>query len=227
MKFLKTALVRGLIGQVAGTVFGMGIVCLVRLIFGMDPIWKPEAAWALGGLIGAITFMIGTGVLNDWFKWMRGISTPDHPHEDASGWLRYFNVSVDHKVIGIQYGVTSLLVFLIAGAFALIFRTELLTPGQYILGDTATEALDFFNSMVSLHGMLMIAGILLGVGAMSNYLVPLLIGASDMAFPRLNAFAYWINVPGAVLVLTSLFLGGVDAGWTAYPPLSSQLTKLG
>ncbi|NUM45731.1 MAG: cbb3-type cytochrome c oxidase subunit I [Anaerolineales bacterium] len=227
MKFLKTALVRGLIGQVGGTILGMGIVCAVRLIFGMQPIWKPEPAWALGGLVGAITFMIGTGVLSDWFKWMRGISTPDHPHEESSGWLRYFNISVDHKVIGIQYGVTSMLIFLIAGLFALIFRTELLTPAEYILGPSATEALDFFNSMVSLHGMLMIAGILLGVGAMSNYLVPLLIGASDMAFPRLNAFAYWINVPGAVLVLSSLFLGGVDAGWTAYPPLSSQLTKLG
>jgi cytochrome c oxidase subunit 1 len=227
MKFFKTALMRGLIGQVAGTLLGMGIVCLVRLIFGMAPIWKPEPAWALGGLLGTITFMLGTGVLNDWLKWMRGISTPAHPHEETSGWLRYFNVSVDHKVIGIQYGVTSLIIFLIAGLFALIFRTELLTPAEYILGPTATEALDFFNSMVSLHGMLMIAGILLGVGAMSNYLVPLLIGASDMAFPRLNAFAYWINVPGAILVLTSLFLGGVDAGWTAYPPLSSQLAKLG
>ncbi len=225
-KLLSLALVRGLIGQFGGTILGMGIVCLVRLIFGMDPIWKPEAAWALGGVIGAITFMLGTGVLSDWIKWARGMSTPDHPHE-VTGWARYFSVSVDHKVIGIQYGVTSLLIFLIAGAFALIFRTELLTPGEYILGPTAGEALDFFNTMVSLHGILMIAGILLGVGAMSNYLVPLLIGASDMAFPRLNAFAYWINVPGAVLVLTSLFLGGVDAGWTAYPPLSSQLTKLG
>ena len=226
MAILKSAVVRGLIGQVGGTVLGMGIVCLVRLIFGMDPIWKPEAAWSLGGVFGTISFMLGTGVMSEWIKWARGISTPDHP-EEKTGWERYFNVSVDHKVIGIQYGVTSILVFLLAGLFALIFRTELLTPGEYILGPTPSEALDFFNSMVSLHGMLMIAGILLGVGAMSNYLVPLLIGASDMAFPRLNAFAYWINVPGAVLVLTSLALGGVDAGWTAYPPLSSQLTKLG
>jgi cytochrome c oxidase subunit I len=232
MGIFSLALVRGLIGQVIGTLVGMGVVMLVRLIFGMDPVWKPEPAWSLGGVFGAIAFMLGTGVMSDWIKWARGISTPDHPHE-VSGWKRYFNVSLDHKVIGIQYGVTSIIIFLIAGAFALIFRTELLTPGHYILSlDTdpvakMNGALDFFNSMVSLHGMLMIVGILLGVGAMINYLVPLMIGASDMAFPRLNAFAYWINVPGAILVLAALFLGGVDAGWTAYPPLSSQLAKLG
>ena len=57
---------------------------------------------------------------------------------------------------------------------------------------------------------------------MSNYLIPLLIGASDMAFPRLNAFAFWINVPGAIWVVSSLFLGGFDTGWTAYPPLSAR-----
>jgi cytochrome c oxidase subunit 1 len=73
---------------------------------------------------------------------------------------------------------------------------------------------------MSLHGIVMIAGILIGVGAMSNFLVPLLIGANDMAFPRLNAFAYWINVPGAILVLSSILLGGFDTGWTGYPPLS-------
>jgi cytochrome c oxidase subunit 1 len=75
---------------------------------------------------------------------------------------------------------------------------------------------------MSLHGIVMIYAILLGVGAMSNYLVPLMIGANDMAFPRLNAFAYWINVPGGILLITTLFLGGFDTGWTGYPPLSAR-----
>jgi cytochrome c oxidase subunit 1 len=66
-----------------------------------------------------------------------------------------------------------------------------------------------------------------GVGAMMNFLTPLLIGANDMAFPRLNAFAYWINVPAAILLLSTLFLGGIDAGWTGYPPLSANLGKMG
>jgi cytochrome c oxidase subunit 1 len=77
-----------------------------------------------------------------------------------------------------------------------------------------------FNSLIGLHGIVMIAGILLGVGGMINYLVPLMIGADDMAFPRLNAFAYWINVPGAILVLSSMAVGGWDTGWTGYPPLA-------
>jgi len=66
----------------------------------------------------------------------------------------------------------------------------------------------------------MIGATLLGVGAMSNYLVPLMIGANDMAFPRLNAFAFWINIPGAILLTATWFFGGFDTGWTGYPPLS-------
>jgi cytochrome c oxidase subunit 1 len=113
------------------------------------------------------------------------------------------------------------MVLMVAGLFALIFRTELAQPGlQYITSDT-------FNTMISLHGIVNIGGILLGVGAMSNFLVPLLIGTNDMAFPRLNAFAFWINIPGIVLLLSTLLMGGIDAGWTGYPPLSSNLVKIG
>src|SRR5258706_11305412 len=75
---------------------------------------------------------------------------------------------------------------------------------------------------MSLHGMLMIQGILLGVAGIINYVVPLLLGAKDMAFPRLNAFSYWIAVPGAITLVSSLFLGGFDTGWTGYPPLSTR-----
>ncbi len=236
MSFFKTAMGRGLIYQVIGHIAGMAFIFGVRFGLGL-PVFErgglvtpaAEASWVFGGVVGTLAFLKGTGVLDDWLKWWRGLSTPDH-HEDKPGWQKYFNVSMDHKIIGIQYGYTSILVFILAGIFALTFRTELLTPAADILkvtGNTPSDILDFFNTMISLHGMLMIAAILLGVGAMINYLVPLLIGAQDMAFPRLNAFAYWINVPGAVLVVTALFLGGVDAGWTGYPPLSSNLAKLG
>ncbi|OGO67985.1 MAG: cytochrome C oxidase subunit I [Chloroflexi bacterium RBG_19FT_COMBO_56_12] len=137
------------------------------------------------------------------------------------GLAKYLHVSYDHKVIGIQYGITSVMVLLVAGLFALIFRTELAQTGLQFL----TE--DGFNTMISLHGIVNIGGILMGVGAMSNFLVPLMIGANDMAFPRLNAFAFWINLPGIVLLMSTLLIGGVDAGWTAYPPLSSNLVKVG
>jgi len=75
---------------------------------------------------------------------------------------------------------------------------------------------------MSLHGIVMIIGILLGVAGLMNYLVPMLIGAQDMAFPRLNAFSYWVAPPAAVLLLSTLLFGGFDTCWTGYPPLSER-----
>jgi cytochrome c oxidase subunit 1 len=215
VNFFTLGLVRGIIFQVLGSAAGMGLVMLIRVLMGL-PAWNPEPVWVGGTFVGVITFMAGTGVLSDWFKWAKGEETSDHHESDPSlpGWAKYFNVSLDHKVIGIQYGVTSVIVLGLAGTFALIFRVELAAAKLQFLD------LGVFNSLIGLHGIVMIAAILLGIGAMSNYLVPLMIGASDMAFPRLNAFAYWINVPGALLVVSSLLFGGFDTGWTAYPPLS-------
>jgi cytochrome c oxidase subunit 1 len=88
-----------------------------------------------------------------------------------------------------------------------------LTPDQ-------TTALNLYNSLMSLHGMVMIVSILLGIAGVMNYLIPLLIGAKDMAFPRLNAFSFWVAVPAAVILLGSLGLGGFDTGWTGYAPLA-------
>ncbi|MDD2694803.1 MAG: cbb3-type cytochrome c oxidase subunit I [Anaerolineales bacterium] len=210
-------LFRGLLGLVIGVVVGMGVVSLARLLSGL-PAWKPEPAWVVGAVFGAAGFMLATGVLNDWWRWAKGEETSEHPQADPrlKGWAKYLSVSYDHKVIGIQYGFTSLLIFSLAGLFALTFRTELAQPGVQFL------QLQDFNTLMSLHGIVMIGAILLGVGAMSNYLVPLMIGANDMAFPRLNAFAYWINVPGIVFLVSTLFLGGFDTGWTGYPPLSAR-----
>lgn len=221
MAFFRTSLVRGLAGQLLGTIAGALLVIIGRVLAGL-PAFNAEPVLAGGAVVGIITFMIATGVTSDWFKWARGQHTPEPEHEShvVPRFSRFLSVSYDHKVIGVQYGVTSVLVLMLAGLFALIFRTELAEPGlQFLVPDQ-------FNTLMSLHGIVNIGGILLGVGAMSNYLVPLLIGANDMAFPRLNAFAYWINVPGIVLLLSTLVLGGVDAGWTAYPPLSANLTKI-
>jgi cytochrome c oxidase subunit I len=214
--FLSISILRGFVFQVIGTILGIVLVMFIRLLVGM-PAWNPEPVWVAGALVGVIGFVYGTGVLSDWFRVMNGDDVPQHPTDwYESGWKRYLSISFDHKVIGIQYGVTSMLIFMVAGFFALVFRTELVTPSLSFL------SAENFNSLMSLHGIVMIYGILLGVGAMMNYLVPLLIGANDMAFPRLNAFAYWINVPAGILLLSSLFFGGFDTGWTGYPPLSVQ-----
>ena len=217
VKILSLGLIRGIIFQVVGSAVGMGFVMLIRVLMGL-PAWNAEPVWVGGTFIGVLTFLIGVGAFSDWFKWAKGEETTDHPEADPSQprWARYYNLSLDHKVIGVQYGVTSLTLLGLAGTFALIFRTE--------LAEAKIQFLDLgaFNSLIGLHGIVMIAAILLGIGAMSNYLVPLMVGASDMAFPRLNAFAFWINVPGALLVVNSLFLGGFDTGWAAYPPLSAR-----
>jgi cytochrome c oxidase subunit I len=242
MKFFSTAFFKGLIYQILGSVLGAGFVMLIRFITGLTP-YQPEPVIAGGALIGAIAFLFGVGVFGDWLKWTKGISTSDHQEHDSNtpGWWRYFNVDFDHKIIGIQYGVTSLVVLGLGGLFAILFRIELSTAGLDFLENGLfnflidpnnimkhTNGSDLFNSFMSLHGMVMIASILLGVGAMTNYLVPLLIGANDMAFPRLNAFAYWVNVPGALLLVSSLAFGGVNAGWTSYPPLTlSEYAPIG
>ncbi|MEK7312701.1 MAG: cbb3-type cytochrome c oxidase subunit I [Chloroflexota bacterium] len=215
MKAFQLGVVRGLIGQIIGTAAGIGLVTGIRALMGLPP-WKAEPAVVAGAAIGVICFLAGVGALTDWWKWAMGDETEEHHGPDPRGWERYFGVSLDHKVIGIQYGVTSVALLLTAGSFALTFRTELAASGMQFLST------GLYNTLMSLHGIVMIAAILLGVGAMSNYLVPMMVGARDMAFPRLNAFAYWVNVPGAVLVLSSLFLGGFDTGWTGYPPLSAR-----
>jgi cytochrome c oxidase subunit 1 len=220
---------RGLVWQVLGTVLGGLFVTGIRALTGSDNIFGTfffsEPAWVVGAVVGVISFLFGVGVMDDWVKWARGIDTPEH-HEDEPGWGKYFDVSLDHKVIGIQYTITALALIAIGGTFALIFRTELaasqlqfLTTTFKLFNQTGPQ---FYNTIMSLHGIMMIISILLGISGMMNYIVPMVIGAHDMAFPRLNAFAYWIAVPAAVLFLMSLVLGGFDTGWTGYPPLSAR-----
>ncbi|HTP00039.1 MAG TPA: cbb3-type cytochrome c oxidase subunit I [Anaerolineales bacterium] len=216
--FYRSALWHGLVWQLIGLVVGALFVTVIRAVMGLQafgPSLFTEPAWVVGGFMSALAFLAGSGALTDWYLWARGIETPEH-REDPEGWEKYLSVSLDHKVIGIQYTVTALFLFLVGGSFALIFRTELAEPGLQFL------TLQWYNTFMSLHGIVMIIGILVGVAGVMNYLVPMLIGAQDMAFPRLNAFSYWITVPAIVLLLSSMALGGFDTGWTGYPPLSAR-----
>ncbi len=219
---------RGLVFQVVGTLVGGLLVTGIRATMGLS-LWGgflfTEPAWVLGGLVGALSFLVGVGAVTDWWKWALGEPTSEH-HHDEPGFEKYFSVSLDHKVIGIQYTVVALLLISIGGLFALIFRTELAASQLQFLTTSFKlfdqNGLQMYNSLMSLHGMIMIVSILLGIAGIMNYVVPLLLGAQDMAFPRMNAFSFWIAVPAAVLLLASLFLGGFDTGWTGYPPLSAR-----
>src|SRR3984893_7666985 len=126
--------------------------------------------------------------------------------------------TVDHKKIGIMYVVLALVFLMVGGVEALLLRWQLLWPRYDFLGP------DVFNQMFTMHGTTMVffmgMPILIGMG---NYLVPLMIGARDMAFPRLNAFGFWVTLLGGLLVYFSFATGGAPAiGWFAYSPLTER-----
>lgn len=138
-------------------------------------------------------------------------------------WWEYFTFNTDHKVIGIQYLVTTFIFYCIGGVMADLVRTELRTPEV----DFVTP--EVYNSLFTLHATVMIFLWIVPAGAgFANYLIPLMVGAKDMAFPRLNALAFWVVPPAGILLIASLVVGDApDAGWTSYPPLSLMTGKLG
>jgi cytochrome c oxidase subunit I len=141
----------------------------------------------------------------------------------GSNWREYFSFSTDHKVIGIQYLVTSFVFYLIGGVLAELVRTELATPQvDFVSRET-------YNALFTIHATIMIFLWIIPTltGGFGNFLIPLMIGARDMAFPRLNAIAFWMIPPAGVLLLCSFFVGPASAGWTSYPPLSLTVNKAG
>ena len=126
-KTTTLGLFRGFFWEIIGTAFGLGFVTLVRMLMRL-PAWKTEPAVVVGALFGALFFLYGVGVLDDWIKWAAGEEAPEREEQTSLGWRRYFSVSLDHKVIGMQYLTLALILFAIGGMFALIFRTDLAEP---------------------------------------------------------------------------------------------------
>jgi cytochrome c oxidase subunit 1 len=141
-------------------------------------------------------------------------NVPSRPKLRASDFLRW---SVDHKIIGVQYMVTAFFFFIVGGTLAMLIRTELLTPNIDVV-QTGSQ----FNTLFSVHGLVMIfLWIIPMFAGFGNYIVPLQLGAKDMAFPWLNAFAFWLIPPSGILLVASLLVGAPESGWTQYPPLST------
>jgi cytochrome c oxidase subunit I len=138
-------------------------------------------------------------------------------------WWKFFTFSTDHKVIGIQYLVTTYVFYLIGGLLATGIRTELATP------ESDFVSREVYNSLFTVHATVMIFLWIVpaGTSAFGNYLLPLMIGARDMAFPKLNAVAFWMIPPAGVLLLSSFLVGAPGSGWTSYPPLSLMNGKAG
>ena len=205
------SLIRGAIGGVVGYAVGALILVSIRVAAG-NAAWEVESVTAGAWLFALSGWLLGVGVWRYWAAPWFG--RPERVY-DITGWKRYFAFDTDHKVIGIQYLVTFLTLFFMAGLFAMLMRWELFSPGRDIM------AAGTYNSIMSLHGTMMIFVAVAGtVGSFGNYVVPIMIGADDMAFPKLNALSYWL-VPPVLFALTVSFLtGGYDTGWTGYAPLS-------
>ena len=142
-----------------------------------------------------------------------------HPLSEQP-WQRYLSFNTDHKVIGIQYLITSFFFLLVGGVLAMLIRAELLTPQLNVVSR------QLYNGLFTLHGTVMIfLWTIPAFVGLANYMVPLMLGAEDMAFPKLNAIAFWILPPAGLILLSSFFLpnGSAQSGWWSYPPLSTQL----
>jgi cytochrome c oxidase subunit 1 len=156
-----------------------------------------------------------------------------HDHPQLGFWRKYV-FSTDHKVIGVQYMVTAMAMAMIGGTLSLLMRLQLAWPAERwrFLADIFPNAFaggtmkpDFYLSLVTMHGTIMVFFLFTAVltGGFGNFLIPLQIGARDMAFPFLNALSYWVFLLSCIVIFSALFVqsGAPLGGWTAYAPLSA------
>jgi cytochrome c oxidase subunit I len=146
---------------------------------------------------------------------------PREHYLNADFGIRSWLLTKDHKRIGILYLLTITLFFFIGGVFATLIRLHLLTPhGELFTPDT-------YNKLFSMHGIIMVFAFLVPSvpATLGNFALPLMIGAKDVAFPKINLLSWYILLAGGALLLVSLLSGGVDTGWTLYPPFSTDFSR--
>ena len=219
----EPGLYRAALGTFLGAAFGFALVVILRLVSGLDAFQTEQTGYpqVVVPLITApFGFLIGLGAFDYWFRWAAGKPTvaEDHSGHGATRWQDYFKFNTDHKVIGIQYIVTTTFFFFVGGILALLIRAELAQPGTQIVDPNV------YNGLFSTHATVMIFLFIIPMFAgIANYVLPIMIGAPDMAFPRLNALSFWL-LPIAGIIFMASFLapgGSFDAGWTGYAPLST------
>ncbi|MFD1645815.1 cbb3-type cytochrome c oxidase subunit I [Haloarchaeobius litoreus] len=193
------------------------------MALGSELLLTTVTAAVLFAVVGLVTSRV------DWRTYVYadagyGAAGGEAVHVEKPGGIVRWLTTVDHKDIGLLYGLFAVLSFAWGGIAVLLMRVELLTPASDVLG------FELYNGLLTSHGITML--FLFGtpiLAAFSNYLIPLLIGADDMAFPRINAIAFWLLPPGAVLIWGGLLLGpfvegisGAQTAWTMYAPLSVE-----
>ncbi|MEO8969855.1 MAG: cbb3-type cytochrome c oxidase subunit I, partial [Solirubrobacteraceae bacterium] len=206
--------------DVLGLVFAVGITVLIRWLMHQHPVLDAHAITIVALFSVPAGFLLGLGTCDYWLYWAAGKPTRPETHSEhgAYSWRDYFRVNTDHKVIGIQYVVTSFFFMLVGGLLAMLIRAQLAKPGMQFLTP------EQYNGVFSVHASLLIFLFVIPVFAgLANFVLPLMIGAPDMAFPRLNALSYWLlPIAGIMMIMSFLAPGGSFAsGWTAYAPLST------
>ena len=218
------------------------ITFIVSLIFGYGISWSimvglldtPYRLYGFGNLtivailVAILLVVFLDGPLNlGTFDWPRTDEAKKREEKEERGYyhqsLLDWMTTVDHKKIGIMYFVFAFFFFLLGGILALLIRAELSIPGLQFL------SADEYNQFFTMHGTSMIfLAIIPMLAGMANYIVPLQVGARDMAFPRLNAFALWLFFFGGLIIYSSILVeGGAAGGWTAYAPLSTATYSQG
>ncbi len=219
---LFPSVVSGIVLGVVAAVLAGVLVNHMTTAYSPDQVPNDDAVTAAVYTAWVLFFFIGIGAFNGIFKWAFGRHEPTVAEEmelagKDQGLWRYFRYTTDHKVVGMQYLATVFVLFFLGSMGAFMIRLEQSVPGA-IFFDPST-----YNTIVGMHGILMIASTIIMIsGPFGNFVLPIMIGARDMAFPRLNALSYWLLFAAIPIFLSTLFLGGFPTGWTGYAPLSVQ-----
>jgi cytochrome c oxidase subunit I len=170
----------------------------------------------LGYILGVVGFLLGLGF--GVYPWARMQGYPPSLREkEMQGRGRYFGLCTDHKVVGIQYLCGIGVFFFIGGLNAMLIRTELLSPTSHVFPPGQ------YLTLVGMHGTMMMGMFTSGIlGPFANYIVPLMIGARRMAFPRIESLTFWLLMAAGGILTTTIFFGGFPTGWTGYQPLQDQ-----
>jgi len=214
---LLSGIVLAVVGWIVGNAIGNSIHGESLAYFSAQA-GQNDIAVLLGYLFGVVGFLIGLGFANYPIRRMLGHPPTLAEHEsEGEGLARYFRLCTDHKVVGMQYLVGVGFFFFIGGLNAMFIRTELLQPNVHVFGANQ------YLSLVGMHGTMMMGMMTSGIlGPFANYFLPLMIGTRRMAFPRIEAFTFWLLMAAGVVLLTTIFLGGFQTGWTGYQPLGDQ-----
>jgi len=211
---LFSAVILGVVGFYVG--WWLGHLFESSSIAYFDDTGQNDIALFIAYFTGVLGFLVGLGFAN--YPVQRLLGKPASLREkETQGNGRYFGLCTDHKVVGIQYLIGIGVFIFIGGLNAMLIRFELLTPTQH--GWNANNYL----TLVGLHGTMMMGMMTSGIiGPFANYLLPVMIGARRMAFPRIEALTFWLLMAAGTILMTTIAFGGFPTGWTGYAPLNDQ-----